>query len=280
MSGGSGTRALVLGGGGTAGIAWETGILAGLAEQGVDVRGADLVVGTSAGSVVAAQLTSGLPFDDLVARQVDPARQAREITPTVDVAALWAVMQEVHADPAESGRRLGELALAAATVPEADRLAVIAGRLPVHRWPDRPLRVVAVDALTGERIVFDRHSGVSLVDAVAASCAVPGVWPPVTIGASRYIDGGVRSGENADLAAGHDRVLVLQAMRQPGNDVLGGQVDQLRAGGAAVEVIGTDDASRAAIGDNPLDPDTRGPACRAGLAQGRAAAERIAAFWR
>ncbi|HVV18299.1 MAG TPA: patatin-like phospholipase family protein [Pseudonocardiaceae bacterium] len=276
------TRALVLGGGGTAGIAWETGVLAGLAESGVDVRGADLVVGTSAGSAVAAQVASGLPFDQLVARQVDPARQSREITPTVDVAELLAAMQEVDAEaaePVQQWRKLGELALSTDTVAEADRLTVIESRLPVHEWPDRAMRLVAVDAATGEPAVFDKDSGVSLVDAVAASCAVPGVWPPVTIGTARYMDGGVRSIENADLAAGYNRVLVLQAMEMPGTDTLGRQIEHLRAGGSAVEVIRTDEASRAAIGVNPLDPETRAPACRAGVAQGRAEAARISAFW-
>jgi NTE family protein len=71
-------RALVLGGGGVAGIAWMTGLLAGLADAGQDVTGADLLVGTSAGAAVAAQVGSGLSLDALFARQTDPALQARE----------------------------------------------------------------------------------------------------------------------------------------------------------------------------------------------------------
>ncbi len=272
----------MLGGGGTAGVAWETGILAGLAESGVDVLDADVVIGTSAGSAVAAQVTSGLPWDRLVAGQTDPARQARELTPTVDIAAMMTRMTELAALPVgvQRWRQVGAWALAAEVVPEADRRAVIADRLPVHEWPERALRIVAMDAASGEPAVFDSGSGVDLVDAVAASCAVPGVWPPVTVGGARYMDGGVRSGENADLAAGHDRVLVLQVLELPGMDTLAEQIGQLRAAGSAVEVIRTDEASREAVGANPLDPATRIPACRAGLAQGRAAAARIAEFWR
>jgi NTE family protein len=84
-------------------------------------------------------------------------------------------------DPAELRRRIGALALTADTVPESDRLAVIRARLPMHDWPDGALAVLAVDAHTGEPCVFTRDSGVALVEALAASCAVPGIWPPVRI---------------------------------------------------------------------------------------------------
>src|SRR5581483_5739954 len=106
-------------------------------------------------------------------------------------------------------RRIGAAALAAETIDEAPRRAAVAARVPVDAWPARTLLIVAVDAATGETVVFDRGSGVSLVDAVTASCAVPGVWPPATIGGRRYVDGGVRSGTNADLAVGCDRVVVI-----------------------------------------------------------------------
>ena len=95
---------------------------------------------------------------------------------------------------------------------------MIADRLPSHAWPARALLIVAVDAHTGRHRAFDRDSGVPLVDAVAASCAVPGIWPPVTIGATRWVDGGVRSSDNADLAADHERVLVLAPMPDPTPD--------------------------------------------------------------
>src|ERR1700723_3006889 len=110
------------------------------------------------------------------------------------------------AEQAPTGERAlvlggGGLALRVETVPEAKRRAVIAGRLPQHSWPSRRLAVVAVEANTGDVRVFDKDSGADLVDGGTASCAIPGIWPPVTIGGSRYIDGGARSVVNADLAA-------------------------------------------------------------------------------
>ncbi|MDQ7803851.1 patatin-like phospholipase family protein [Amycolatopsis sp. A133] len=272
-----GGQALVLGGGGVAGIAWTTGLLAGLAEHGQDLTGADLVVGTSAGAAVAAQVTSGLPLDELFARQADPARQAAEIPADVDLekfAADFGGALTGATSPADVRRAVGQLALSAETVSEADRRAVIAGRLPVHEWPGQRLVVVAVDAETGEPRRFDRASGVSLVDAVAASCAVPGVWPPVTIDGRRYVDGGVRSGENADYAAGSTRITVVAPLGLesplPAEKPLLAVLDELRAAGAEVALITPDETSAAAIGQNPLDPSTRTPAAEAGRAQGAA----------
>jgi NTE family protein len=280
------TRALVLGGGGVAGIAWETGVLAGLAESGVDVLNADLVIGTSAGSMVAAQVTSGMPLDQLLARQIEPAAQTTELTPTTDIPAMMTRFIEVLSgagDAADLRRRMGELALAADTVPEEARRAVMVARLPVHEWPRRAVQVTVVDTETGDPAVFDRDSGVSLVDAVGASCAVPGVWPPVTINGRRYMDGGMRSAENADLASGYDKVLVLQVLRMPEESPWGrslpDQVAGLRADGSSVHVLTADDASVAAFTDNPLDPTVRTPSGLAGLAQGRAEADTIKAFW-
>lgn len=270
-------HALVLGGGGVAGIAWTTGLLTGLAAAGSDVTGADLVIGTSAGAAVAAQLGSGLPLGELLARQTDPARQAAEIPAEVGLAQMAAELGAELAGvttPAEMLRRIGAYAVGADTVPEAARRAVIESRLPVPGWPERALRLTAVDVQTGELRVFDRESGVALIDAVAASCAVPGIWPAVTIGGRRYMDGGVRSADNADLAAGYARITVVSPLGYdsviPSPLPLRAVVDQLRAGGAQVTVVVPDAASAAAMGANPLDPATRGPAARAGLAQGEA----------
>jgi NTE family protein len=273
----SAERALVLGGGGIAGAAWMTGLLRGLAEAGQDVTGADLVVGTSAGSTVAAQLGSGLPLSDLYARQTDPALQSREIAADVnfDEFGSFGAPDGSGAPPTPEKMLLaaGAFALSAKTVPEADRRAVIASRLPFYDWPGWPLKLTAVDCESGELRVFDASSGVSLVDAVAASCAVPGVWPPVTIGGRRYMDGGVRSMDNADLAAGYASIVVISPFGMtadiPSPLPLADVVARLESGGSAVTVISPDEASVAAFGENPLDPSTRGPAAAAGLAQGR-----------
>jgi NTE family protein len=269
-------QALVLGGGGVAGIAWMTGLLAGLADTGQDVTGADLLVGTSAGAAVAAQVGSGLSLDALFARQVDPALQAREISVEVnmtEVAAEFAALLAGATSAQDVQRRVGAYALAASTVSEAERLAAVGSRLPSPRWPARRLLLVAVDAETGETRVFDRDSGVDLVDAVAASCAVPGIWPPVTIGGRRYVDGGIRSSDNADLASGHARIVVLSPLGPdspfPTPLPLRTVVARLRSEGSAVTVIVPDEASVAAIGTNPLNPATRIPAAEAGRDQGR-----------
>jgi NTE family protein len=269
-------QALVLGGGGVAGIAWMTGLLAGLAEAGQDVTGADVIIGTSAGATVAAQVSSGQPLPDLLARQAEPARQTAELQAELDLAKVGAEIGQymaVATTPQDVLRAVGAYALDAVTVPEAARRAVIEARLPEHQWPARPLRLTAIDAETGELTIFDRDSGVSLIDAVAASCAVPGVWPPVTIGGRRYVDGGVRSADNADLAAGSARITIISPLGYdspiPSPLQLRDVAAQLRAGGAEVTVIVPDQASAAAIGANPLDPGTRTPAALAGLDQGR-----------
>lgn len=270
-------HALVLGGGGVAGIAWVTGLLAGLAEAGQDVTGADVVIGTSAGANVAAQLGSGLSLEELFARQVDPALQSQELMAVIDWEKFGADVQsfmEGATTPTGQLRGFGRFALDADTVPEARRIAVIESRLPSRKWPARPTKLTAIDCASGELTVFDAASGVSLVDAVAASSAVPGIWPPVTIGGRRYMDGGVRSADNADLAAGAARITVISPLGldsplptpMPLREVLAG----LKDGGASVTVISPDEASAAAIGANALDPATRVPAATAGRAQGRA----------
>ena len=280
----AGERALVLGGGGLSGVAWETGVLAGLAAGGADVTAADYVLGTSAGATVAAQLGSGLSLTELFERQTVPELQSAELSPdigrVIELMESWERLPLEYPDPAELRREVGQRALTVETVPEAERRAVIAGRLPQQSWPSRRLAVVAVEASTGDVRVFDKDSGTDLVDAVTASCAIPGIWPPVTIGAGRYIDGGTRSAVNADLAAGYRRVLILAPMADPALD---GQVAGLTqgadGGSVQVQLLTPDEESVAAIGINPLDPGVRAPAAQAGYAQGQRAAAAVARLW-
>jgi NTE family protein len=272
------TTALVLAGGGVAGIAWELGFIDGARQHGVYLGDVDLIVGTSAGATVGAQLATGR-LNDAVAAQLDPV--SKEIPVTLEIERFRAELAELvagAADATEALVRIGRMAVEADTVPEPVRRAVIEARLPVHEWPDQPLRLAAIDAATGGLVVFDRHSGVGLVDSVAASCAVPGVWPPVTIHGARYIDGGARSVTNADVAVGAGVVVVLVPM--PLVDQAQEQLDrELAALGPDAEtvVIVADDASRAAIGPNPLDPARRRPALEAGRAQAASEVERLGA---
>ncbi len=275
-----GGRALVLGGGGVTGVAWETGLLFGLAEAGIDLTAADLFVGTSAGSVVAAQVTGGVSLEKLYEAQV--AAGSGEIAARMSRAAIaWFLLAAAWPGNRQQARAwIGHAALRAKTVPEAERRRVIAGRVPFREWPQQRLLIPAVDAESGEPVIFAKDSGVALTDAVAASCAVPVVWPPVTIGGRRYVDGGVRSVANVDLAAGCERVVIVapltQAIRRA--DRPDAQAAALGAGVRLV-VISPDAASRAAIGRNVLDPACRAPAARAGRAQAASVAEQVRAVW-
>jgi NTE family protein len=279
-------RALVLGGGGVAGIAWTTGLLFGLSEHGVDLGSADLIVGTSAGSAVAAQLSSGLSLKDLFDRQVDPARQTRELAPNAQLFELFEralLIANSLPDRADHIRQIGRWALEAPTVTEAERRAVIAERLPSHAWPNGMLLIVAVDTETGETKIFDRLSGTTLVDAVSASCAVPGIWPPVTIEGRRYMDGGARSSDNADLALGYAHTVIVSPMGTARPEITGEsleqQVETLRSAGGKTYLVEPDEASKSAIGLNPLAPETRTPAATAGRNQAHDIAKDIAFFW-
>ncbi|MFB6680173.1 patatin-like phospholipase family protein [Streptomyces sp. NPDC056390] len=275
-------RALVLGGGGLSGIGWISGILHGLAEAGADLWDADTVIGTSAGSVVGAQLTSGrLTPAELYERQL--AAPVGEIAGHLGAAATLRHARAALSSrtPEDFGRKVGHIALAADTPDEATRRAVIAGRLVSHSWPERPFLVTAVRATTGEFRVLDRGSGVGLVDAVAASCAVPGVWPPVTFEDGRWIDGGVRSPANAHLAEGHDRVVIIAPIAAGGGTLESAraQAERLTAGGARVTLITPSRTTRKAMGHNSLDPTHRAPSARVGREQAAAQVAGVAEVW-
>jgi NTE family protein len=271
-------RALVLAGGGVAGIAWELGMIDELRRAGIDLGAPDLILGTSGGSVVGAQLATG-QLDAAIAMQERAA--TTEIAAELDLAQLLARGAEIAreaSDPTDAGRRWGAYALAARTVPEAARRAAVAARLPVQTWPQQPLQITAVDAASGALAVFDRTSGVSLLDAVTASCAVPGVWPPATIGERRYLDGGIRSFSNANLARDHHRVLVLAPIAVT-DAAHRARFDAELATLERVLVVEGDSDSVAAIGANPLDPTRRKPALDAGRQQARRVADQVRAFW-
>jgi NTE family protein len=273
-------KALVLGGGGITGIAWELGVIAGLAETGLDLTSADVVVGTSAGSVVGAQILTGAAIEELYAEQLKDATDVAGAR--IGAGALVRlVIASVWPGEARRGRAyLGHAALAARTGPESERREVFESLLQGRSWPERRLLITAVDAETGQARVFDRDSGVALTDAVAASCAVPIVWPPITIEGHRYIDGGVRSITNADLASGCERVVVLApvtlALRRSGRIAA-----QLAALGPGVRsaVVSPDAEARQAIGRNVLDPAHRAASARAGRRQAGSVVGAVRAVW-
>jgi NTE family protein len=292
----AGERALVLGGGGSTGNAWLIGVIAGLFDAGLDVTEAELIIGTSAGSTAAAQITSATPTELLAAILAAAPQQrtgrvgsdgGRVPGPVADQMERTSAIIAAAEDAADMRRRLGAAALemdAGSDGSGRERWrATVAARLPSQHWPQRTMLVTAVDAHTGEPVIFDRHSGVELVDAVAASCAS---GTPYSIGDNRYIDGGYRRNENADLAAGYERVLVLSPFggrsRHPlaWGMQLAAQVDELRARGSSVETIFPDSNSEHMFGANAMDLSLRPPAARAGYDQGRALAEQLTEFWR
>jgi NTE family protein len=294
----AGERALVLGGGGSTGNAWLIGVIAGLFDAGLDVTRADLTIGTSAGSTAAAQLAGATPTELLAAilaaapqpgtGPVGSDRGRVPITPLADHLERTSKIIASAEDAADMRRRMGAAALEREAASDgswqAQWRATVASRLPSQRWPQRTVLVTAVDAHTGEPVVFDRHSGVELADAVAASCA-SGL--PYRIGDSRYIDGGYRSNaENADLAAGYGRVLVLspfggRTLTPPDWGMqLATQVDALRVRGSRVEMIFPESDSEHMFGANAMDLSLRPAAARAGYEHGRARAEQLTESWR
>jgi NTE family protein len=290
-------RALVLGGGGSTGNAWLIGVVAGLFDGGLDVTTADLTVGTSAGATAAAQIAGASPTGLLAAilgaspqRSSGPVGPARGRAPSAvadHIERRRAIIASAE-DAADMRRRMGAAALDMDSASDGSwqtqwRDTVVA-RLPSQRWPDRTLFITAVDAQTGEPVVFDRHSGVDLVDAVAASCSS---GRPYRIAGRPYIDGGYRSNaENADLAAGSARVLVLSPFG--GRTLtplawgmhLATQVDALRAQGSRVETIFPESDAEHMFGADAMDPSLRPAAARAGYDRGSALAEQLTGFWR
>jgi NTE family protein len=275
-------KALVLGGGGLTGIAWEIGIIAGLAEHGINLADADLVIGTSAGSVVGVDLRSGDDIAGFYQTQTAPvtpdevsARIGRVLTAKYGLAVLLTRKPEV------ARRRIGRLALRAKTETEAERRVVFESRLPIKDWPAGQLKIAAIEVAGGDFTAFDASSGVSLIDAVSASCAVPGIWPPVTINGKRFMDGGMRSAANADLAAGYRRVIIIAPLHRGIGPIpsVARQAAELRAHGSTVIVITPDSAALAAIGKHVLAPTNRPAAARAGFAQAAAEAPAVSALW-
>ncbi len=280
-------RALVLGGGGYAASAWEIGLITGMFEAGFDVRNADLFVGTSAGARVALHLASGVALEELFLGRVRPSSQPAEPPPLVDWVQLRRALahaKEAGGNPTEILRSIGSLALAAGGSNSANRRQIVAAQLPVQTWPEQRLLIFAVNAESGERHAFDRNTGIDLVDAVIASTAFFG-RPPVLFQGHHYVDGGFYSSDNADLAAGFDRVMIL-ALRSRGPTMsvvsLDAGVDTLRGGGARVEVIHPDEETLAGLASvgSVMNPAASEPAARAGRLQGgRMVTERLSSFW-
>jgi NTE family protein len=274
-------RALVLGGGGITGIAWEVGMLKGLADAGVDVTGADVVVGTSAGSVVGAQVTYGLSVQQLYDSQLPTTDAELGGKFGLTVMLRMGTLMVLPGSSRTRRRRIGRAAMRATRKVRAGaRTEMIRARLEVHSWPDRDLRITAVDVDSGELRVFDGSNDVDIVEAVAASCAVPLIWPPVKIDGHRYMDGGIRSTVNIDLAKGADSVVVLAPLPQTFGKYysIPAQLDRLGPHVRSL-VVSPDKQALKAIGRDMLDPTKRADAAHAGLVQAASVVDQAHAVW-
>lgn len=295
------TRALVLGGGGPVGVAWEVGLAAGLEQEGVRLADADLFVGTSAGSIVGAMLALGRPAAELFATQhaiADEAAPRGTVDGAFDLRPLIQQFIKLYtsdAPPQELRAEIGRFALeASVAMSEEEWLATFEhGEIDASAaWPAKPYVCTAVDAETGEFVTWSKDSGVPFMRAVASSCCVPGIFPPITINGRRYIDGGMKSGTNAELAAGHERVVVVNvtggmerraaafpALVARAKQRMDDELDAITSAGGRVEMILPDDESIAAMGTNLMDFKRRGEIADAGLRQGRLEAARLREFW-
>ena len=269
------SRALVLGGGGPVGIGWEAGLLAGLADAGTSLADADFVIGTSAGSVVGAQLTSGRPLSDVVA----PIGQR---PPWMPAGATDAAPPDIEA----------LLAAGADSAVSEDEFVAGFGFLGGIEWPEA-FRCTAFSLDSGTPAVWERTSGVDVPRAVASSCSVPGLSPTVTINGESYIDGGARDVVNADLAIGHETVVAVScnALDAPAGRLpelfanlmpaVRARIDDLRASGSAVVVVepSAEVLELSGWGAYLMDHTRTAAAYDAGLRQGEAEAARVRAVW-
>jgi len=295
------TRAVVLGGGGPVGIGWESGLAVGLLEGGVDLAAADAIYGTSAGAFVGAQVALGFDIAETATLLLETSAVAMasnagpSITEGLQALTDFLTNAVLTGMPVEQVRRsIGRLALEADVVAEddfVDLFAVLKG----FAWPE-PFVCTAVEATEAEFVMWRSDAGADLQRAVASSCSVPMVCPPVTICGRRYMDGGVRSSLNADLAQGHDAVLVVSVTALPpsaGPSASGSsgadssfpgaaeEVAALRSSGSRVEVIepNAEFLELSRWGASLMDVGKAGEAYVIGADQGRQESRRISALW-
>jgi len=252
----------------------------------VDVRHADYVQGTSAGSIVGSAVAKGVDMNLLAEAQRNvsqPAAGAGGGPP--DLSKLMAVMMRfppVGEPSVELRKELGVLSVSSQTMGEQAFVAMLGAGLPPGDWPER-FACTAVDTQTGEFHIWRKADGVELARAVSSSCSVPGIFPPVTINGRRWMDGGMRSSISVDMAAGYSRVLAVAVIPAMARAWLvprfEAEAQAVRAEGGEMRLISPDDASSEAFGPNLMD-GARRPAClEAGRAQGRREAERLKGWW-
>jgi NTE family protein len=299
-------RGLVLGGGGLVGIAWEIGVLTGLANKGFHLTGPkedadhrpDVILGTSAGSVVGAMMgATTLAVMQELSRSDDSAAVILEVIPTLDFELMgraFGAWQKVSESDPSSFMTVAQFAAEAKSIDQERFVSSMTDSVGTT-WPDSRFSCFAVDTATGELQIWDEQTGVSVDRAVASSCSVPSMFPPITITSngrtSSYTDGGVRSGTSLHLAAGADRILVLAPIGSWKGETLDASaaraiVDETaiaEAAGSQVITLFTDDETNQATMNTPLtrmDPAGRAPALEHGIRQGEELAAQLEGWWR
>jgi NTE family protein len=271
--------ALVLGGGGPIGIAWEAGLLMGLKDGGIDLAGADLVIGTSAGSIVGAHLAMLGSVEYLYNAQASPLGDSIKPPNMLPLIAAFTKAKLFSRGVTSERRSLGKSARRANVPGEQAWLDAIAsflppsGNSPGAAWPEQQLLLTAVDAESGELQTWNRNSGIPVPIAVASSCAVPCVYPLVHIGGRAYMDGGMGSPTNAALASGYDLVIIADPLaRMMGRrSPMLSEKAALQSQGSRVADFAFDDATADLVGINLMDAGNRERVAELGRAQGRAA---------
>lgn len=293
-------RALVLGGGGVIGVAWESGLVTGLRDAGVELSACDAIVGTSAGALVGAQVARGRVPEHPDTRAKAKASSANtlaggavgngghrgskaaamakmDVQAVGQIFALWGAMKE---STAEQAAAIGKVVRGLDRSAEADFIAYINGGAQFDDWPTMRLWVVAVDTETGERRVFDREGAAPFSRVMAATAAVPGLFPAVEIEGRLYMDGQVHSSTNADVLVPHRPAQVMIAM--PTNAATGRgigahaermlefEIDRLHEAGCEVLVKTPSAADTQRMGNNLMDAARAGEAYAVGLEAGRA----------
>jgi NTE family protein len=292
----------VLGGGGVLGEAWMMGVLAGIEDgAGLDLRECETFIGTSAGSIVAAHLAAGNgprrppafgteieigngtagPGRGLAVAALGAARFGARTA--ISTGALFASPALAAAAP--GGAALRSVLLRALPRP-SERLPALAAQIEHLRIAfDGRLRITAVDRGSGRRVVFGSPGApeATVTDAVLASCAVPWLFAPVRIGGREYVDGGVWSPTNLDVApAGRDtHVLCLNptaglatrhpvgaAVRNLARSAVAAESLALRARGARVRTVAPNGECAAAMGSDFMDREPRARVLAAGYRQG------------
>jgi NTE family protein len=271
---------VVLGGGGQVGGVWELSVIKGLADAGVDLSQADLLVGTSAGAVIGAQMGVGRSPGELLAARLAPPsgpgpspRSTEDTQFFNDTLPMWIpAVVDVNARVV-----LGQRALQTPhPIPQQAQEAIWRQQYGIIAWPARALKVSAVDVADGSVRWLDNDQGVPIETAVAASTAQPGLQAPIAIGDERYMDGGT-AGTHVDTAAGSSVVVAITPFPIP--ILTDREMDAVRSAGGQVIDIAADTASRAAMGSDLSDRSHFAAAADAGQRQASMAAEEVRKLW-